>query len=262
MANQKLLEIKNSATLDEIWDLCVRNVFYDKEKYINRLLKMFDGLGINTTSKIADLSAGGGFPAQDLIKLGYNVDCFDGFADELFNTNATEVGLQVKCQKVLWDKLPNIVKPNTYDFAFCRGNSFIYAGGGWDSIKTSTITDSITQFEATMKIFASLIKKGGHIYIDKFKDNELGHSEKVASLMVEGQSQDLLFSSKRFPKEKVRQVFMERLAKNEVVKSEQRITYDLTSEELESIVQKSGFSEIKLINIPEERHFDVWLAKK
>jgi len=88
-----ILEIHNDPSQDEIWDLCVRNFLYDQKKYVDEIVALFERLGITKESKIADVSAGGGFLALDLIGFGYKVDCFDAFASDLFNENAKKHSL-------------------------------------------------------------------------------------------------------------------------------------------------------------------------
>jgi len=107
-----------------------------------------------------------------------------------------------------------------------------------------------------------MVKSGGGLYIDKFKDSELGHREKLATISVGGQPQDLIFSSQRSPEDKLRRVYMERVVGDEVVAKETRITYDLSGEELVGFMKDAGFSEVEKTEVSEEKHFDVWLGKK
>ncbi len=261
---KNILEIHSNPTLDEVWDLCIRNFLYDQKKYLSEITALFERVDITKESRIADVSAGGGFPALDLIEMGYQVDCFDGFAADLFNQNAKKQGQETLCQPVLWEDLPQTSQPGQYDFVFCRGNSFIFAGGGWAELNDFDIEKVRADYARTARIFADLLKKGGHMYIDKFKDSELGHREKLATIKVGERAEDLMFSSKRSPETKTRQVFMQRMVGDEVVNTETRITYDLLGEELLQFLKEAGFSDIQKINaeVPEEKHFDVWLAEK
>lgn len=261
----ELLEIHKNPTLDEVWDLCVRNFLYNQEQYTNEIIKLFKKIGITKESRIADVSAGGGFPAINLSKLGYKVDCFDGFADELFNKNAKKEGVQISCKKKLWQEIPQTVEQGSYDFVFCRGNSFIFAGGGWDEISSEIdMREVMKNYVDTMKIFVDMVRKGGYMYLDKFKDSEQGHREKLATIKVGGREEDLIFSSDRSQGDGLRRVFMERVVGEDIVSKESRITYDLSGVELVDMAKKAGFSEITQINaaVSEEKHFDVWLAKK
>ncbi|MFA5872202.1 MAG: hypothetical protein WC858_05825 [Parcubacteria group bacterium] len=261
----KILEIHPEPTLDEIWDLCVRNFLYDQKKYVDEIVALFDKIGITKESRIADVSAGGGFPAINLAKLGYRVDCFDGFADELFNKNAKKEGVSAECKKILWQKIPHIVRLESYDFIFCRGNSFIFAGGGWDKITPDIDMEKVTRdYTNTMKIFADILKDGGYMYIDKFKDSEQGHREKLATIKVGDHEEGLIFSSDRNQGDGFRRVYMERVVGKKTVSKESRITYDLSETELIEMAKSAGFSKINAINdfIGSEKHFDVWLTKK
>ncbi len=262
--SKKILEIHANPTLDEVWDLCVRNFLYDQKKYVNEVLEIFARLGITKESKIADVSAGGGFPALNLIALGYKVDCFDGFATDLFDQNAKKEGQDVTCKKALWEELPELVSPGEYDFVFCRGNSFIYAGGGWSETSGFDIEKVRADYIKTAKIFAGMLKAGGYMYIDKFKDSELGYREKLATIKVGSNLEDLVFFSERSPESKLRKASVQRMAGGDVTNFEVKITYDLSKEELINFLKEGGFSDVEVINseVPEEKHFDVWLAKK
>jgi hypothetical protein len=261
---ENILEIHSNPSLDEVWDLCIRNFLYDQKKYISEILALFERIGITKESKIADVSAGGGFPALNLIELGYRVDCFDGFASDLFNKNVTKQGQNTSCKEVLWQDLPEVTPQGQYDFIFCRGNSFIFAGGGWTELTGFDIEKVRADYEKTAKIFADMLKSGGYMYVDKFKDSELGHRERLATIKVGERAEDLMFSSKRSPETKTRQVYMQRMVGDEVVNNETRVTYDLLGDELSQFLKDGGFSSVERINveIPEEKHFDVWLAKK
>lgn len=196
-----------------------------------------------------------------MIKLGYQVDCFDGFTQELFDNNAKKYGVEVQCQPALWQDLPEALADKQYDFIFCRGNSYIYAGGGWDEVRDVDQAKIMTDYQKTMDIFAGIMADGGYMYIDKFKDDELGHKEKLATIKVGAEPQDLVFSSRRFSALKNRQAIMELIAHDTVVQKEVRVTYDLSEAELMQLAVNSGLK-IERIEVTEEKHFDVWLARK
>jgi len=207
---------------------------------------------------------GGGFPSLELIKDGYRVTCTDGFEDEviLFNSKAKQLGLDKSCKKILWNELVKKFSPDAFDFLFCRGNSFIYAGGGWNSMVEINTSRAIVDYKKTLKIFYNLIKPGGWIYLDKFKDSETTHREKVCEIKVgENNPEELIFWTERYPEQKIRQASMIRKIGN-VEKKVPNITYDLSSTELESIFSEVGFKNVRRLDLPSESHFDIWLAQK
>jgi len=108
-----MIEIHSNPTFDEIWDICVRNFLYNQDKYVNEILALFERIGITKESKIADISVGGGFPAINLIKLGYKIDCFGAFSRELFDKNSELAGLDIKCSAIFWKDiaLPEYARP-------------------------------------------------------------------------------------------------------------------------------------------------------
>ncbi len=109
-----------------------------------------------------------------------------------------------------------------------------------------------------------MVRDGGYMYIDKFKDSERSHREKLATIKVGSREEDLLFSSDRSKGDGMRRVFIERTVGDDVISKTSRITYDLSGAELIDMAKKAGFSEVNLINdaVDEEKHFDAWLAKK
>jgi hypothetical protein len=98
--------------------------------------------------------------------------------------------------------------------------------------------------------------------VDKFKDEETTHLEKVCEIKVNGgASEDLIFWTERFPEQKIRQASMIRKV-GEVEQKTPNITYDLSGEELESFLTEIGFKNIQKPSLQSEQHFDVWIAQK
>jgi hypothetical protein len=260
----KLFTFDHEPTFAELWDVCVYNLLYQVGDYIRDVESLFQKLGISKESKIIDTSAGGGFPGIELAKDGYNIVCTDGFDDEveLFNQKAEGQGVDARCAKTFWKDLPALFQGNTFDFLFCRGNSFIYAGGGWNAMAEVNREESEKNYIETLKVFYDLLKPGGWMYIDKFKDEETTHQEKVCEIKVNnGRVEDLIFWTERFPEQKIRQASMIR-KQGDTERKTPNITYDLSSQELESFLAGIGFKSIQKTSIPSEKVFDVWIAQK
>ncbi len=260
----KTFQFDHEPTFAELWDACVYNLLYQAQDYKKDIVELFSKIGIDKKSKIIDVSAGGGFPALELIKDGYDIVCSDGFDDEveLFNRKAKQEKVSSRCIKVLWKELPEHFSSNSFDFLFCRGNSFIYADGGWNTpIKVDTI-EVMNNYQNTLNIFYDLLQPGGWIYVDKFKDNETTHQEKVGEVKVNNEnSEDLIFWTQRFPEKKMRQASMIR-KENDHEKKIPNISYDLSSVELEGLLGKAGLRNIQKIDLPSEKTFDIWIAQK
>ncbi len=260
----KKFEFDHEPTFAELWDKCVYSLLYDVEKYKGDIEALLAELGINKNSDIIDVSAGGGFPALELIEDDYNVTCTDGYADQvvLLNQKALNQGLKVRCDQVLWNDLLEKFPAQSFDFMFCRGNSFIYAGGGWNSMIKVDTENALDKYKQTLKTFYDLLKDGGWIYIDKFKDTETTHREKVGEIEVQGEeAEELIFWTERFPAQKIRQASMIR-KKGDQEQKVPNITYDLSSSELESILREVGFKNVQKKRIDGETHFDIWIAQK
>jgi SAM-dependent methyltransferase len=255
---------KKQPTFAELWDACVYQLLYNISDYKQDIEKLFAQLDVTKDSAIIDVAAGGGFPALDLVKDGYNFICTDGSPDEvdLFNEKSIQTDLTVKCSEVHWDNLSDKFPPSSFDFLFCRGNSFIYAAGGWNENVAVQAEKSLSIYRKTLSIFYDLLKSGGWIYLDKFKDSETTHRVKVADIQVgNGQKEELIFWTERFPEQKIRRASM--IRKNgDVENAVPNITYDLSSLELEQLFQDVGFKNVQKIELPSEQNFDVWIAQK
>ena len=209
----KRFEFDHEPTFAELWDKCVYNLLYDAHRYTGDIKSLFAELSIDKDSNIIDVSAGGGFPALELIKDGYEVTCTDGYEDQvtLLNEKALNQGLEVRCEQILWKDLPKKIPLMSSKFLFCRGNSFIYAGGGWNAMMHVDTENALDKYKQTLRIFYDLLKEGGWIYIDKFKDTETTHRGKVGEIQVEGKEpEELIFWTQRFPEQKIRQASMVR----------------------------------------------------
>ncbi len=251
-------------TFAELWDKCVYGLLYNIDEYLQDIEELFTKLGVTKKSYIIDASAGGGFPSLDLIKAGYNIVCTDGFQDEvdLFNKKSKSFELEARCINVRWENLQSNFQNNTFDFLFCRGNSFIYAGGGWNETIEIEQDKSLSNYKQTLSTFYDLIKPNGWIYIDKFKDSETSHREKVGEIKVgNNPNEDLIFWTQRFPEKRIRQASM--IRKNESgERGVPNITYDLSAPELEKMFVEVGFKNVQKINLNSEKHFDIWIAQK
>lgn len=250
-------------TFAEIWDKCVY-LLYDIEDFKTDLIQLYQKLGIHKGSKIIDVAAGAGFPSLDLMKGGYEITCTDGAEDmvELFNSKAAEAGITNRCRKALWLELPQIFNQEQFDLLMCRGNSFIYADGGWNRHEMPDQERAIKSYTRTLQAFYDRLKSGGWVHLDKFKDSETGHEVKVSEIKVNNKTtEDLVFWTQRDTAAKVRQAAMIRRVEGKR-QSIPNITYDLLGAELEQMMAEVGFVDIQKISLPSEKLFDIWVGRK
>lgn len=262
--NMKTFNFNHNPTFAELWDVCVYNLLYKIEDYKIDVEKLFSKIGVTKESNIIDVSSGSGFPSLELLEDGYKVTCVDGFIDEveLFNEKARRKNIKSKSVQILWNNLPKSFNKESFDFLFCRGNSFIYAGGGWNTMIDIDKENSLKNYKSTLKIFYDLLKPGGWIYVDKFKDSETTHREKVCEIKINSNiPEELIFWTERYPKQKIRQASMIRKV-GDIENKTPNITYDLNCKELELFLADTGFKNIQKIKLPSEKHFDVWIAQK
>jgi SAM-dependent methyltransferase len=259
------IRFENEPSFAELWNVCLYNFLYNIEDYKKDIEELFSQIGITKESKILDVSAGGGFPAIDLIKDGYQIDCLDISDDEikLFDQRANELNLSVRCKKGAWLDIPKLFEQNTYDFIFCRGNSFIYAAGGWNEKIEIDRQQSLDSYLKTLKIFKDALKSGGHLYLDKFKDKEAVGRKKVCKIQIGEESEEnLFFQTQISPEENTRRAALVRASLFGKKEGFKKATYNLTETETEELFKKAEFRENNKLDIPSEKYFVVWLAKK
>ena len=258
------LKFEKEPEFPELWDACLYNLLYDSKKHTEEIQELFVENGISKNSKIIDVSAGTGFPAIELTEKGYAIDCMDASEDEIkvFNKKAKKKDLKLECKKLEWLEMPKHYKKNNYDFMFCRGNSFIYAAGGWNKHKEVNKEESLKKYKDTLKVFYDLLNKNGILYLDKFKDSEIPHKTKVGTVQIKDKKYDLIFYNEIKKELNTRYAAMLLKDKNGMEKGLPNITYLLSEEEVIKILKEVGFKEVKEIILKTEGHFVVWLAKK
>jgi len=248
----------------KLWDKCLYNLLYDSKSHIKELINLFKENRIKKSSKIIDTSAGTGFPALELTEKGYKIDCMDAMDDEIkvFHSKAKEKRIKIRCKKLRWLQIPKHYPKNKYNFVFCRGNSFIYASGGWNSYKKVNKKESLRKYEKTLQIFYNLLNDNGILYIDKFKDKEKPGKTKVGVVKIGEKEYELLFYTEIKKKLNIRQAQMIMIDENGKERGLPNITYLLTMQELIKMLKKVGFKKVKKIKLKSEKHFDILLAYK
>jgi glycine/sarcosine N-methyltransferase len=264
LRNKMKLKFDKEPIFAELWDACLYNLLYDSEKYVDEILRLFNDKEITKQSHIIDVSAGTGFPALELIEKGYDVDCMDAMDDEIevFTEKAKKKGLKTRCKKLTWLEMPKHYKKEDYNLVFCRGNSFIYAAGGWNKSQGVDKKKSLEIYEKTLKVFYNLLEDSGTLYIDKFKDSEKPHKTKVGVVQIKDKKYDLIFYNEVNIKSKERYAAMLLRDENGKEKGLPNMTYLLSGKELEDMLKNVGFKKVEKINLKSEGHFDVWLATK
>jgi methylase of polypeptide subunit release factors len=249
-------------TFAELWEVC-SGLFYNEKAYCDDMEHLLSSHNITTKTPVIDVAAGSGFPGLGLVRRNYNITCSDGAEDEvsLLNKRSTEEGLDLECKQIFWTDLNKHFSPESFDAVLCRGNSFIYAGGGWNQDAEVNAEQSLTAYREAATQFAQLLTPGGILYVDKFLDTEVSHRDTVASIDVEGKKEDLIFWTQRFPEEKIRRASMIRTGANGET-GIPNITYDLTFPELEKILLESGFRSVEKSTFPSEKLFGALIAKK
>ncbi len=260
----KLFVFKKKPSFAKLWDTCLYNLLYDAQKYAEEIEQILTKLGMSKDSNFIDVSAGTGFMSMELAERGYKFDFMDATDDEIaeFSKKAKEKNLQIRCKKIKWLDIPKTYDKDSFDMVFCRGNSFIYAAGGWNKLNKIDYNKSIELYEKTLKIFYDLLKTGGWLYIDKFKDNETPGKASIGKAIISGRSYDLFFYSEIKKNEKYRMASILLRDEHGNEKGLPNVTPILKLPKLISMLKKAGFKEVKKFNLKNEKHFDVILTKK
>lgn len=259
------IEIEDSPTFSEIWKLNEYNLLYNVEQHVEEVEGLFNKIKIDKKSKILDSCVGPGFMTTELIEKGYTIFSNDRDKNnvEPFIKNLTHKGITPKITYDEWIDLKKSYKPNSLDFIFNKGNTFIYADGGFQRKITIDKNISLNLFRKTLSIYYDLLKKGGYLYIDKYKDSEIPAEKIAARLKISKtkEKKDLIFKVERKPKEGYRFASVSLRDKNGNIEGHNFTSYDLTEDEMETLLKEAGFK-VQRLNLKSEKHFVVWLAQK
>ncbi|MFA5872201.1 MAG: aminotransferase class V-fold PLP-dependent enzyme [Parcubacteria group bacterium] len=262
----EVLDVPTEPDFAELWKLTEYKLLYDSQAYAEEMEKLFEKIGINKKSNILDTCVGPGFFSTELLQKGYNLQTADMSEKTIkpFQESLREAGIKHKVTKSSWLDLTRHFGNESFDMLLNRGNTIIYAGGGWNEDKKINASQSLNALEKTLKVYFDLLKQGGYLYVDKFRDSEIPDKKVAARLNIKstGEQKDLVFYVERKPEDNVR--FAQLLLRDKSGKENglPNVAYDLSEEEMENLLKKVGFSEIKKLKLKEERHFVVWLAKK
>ena len=250
----------------ELWRLTEYNLLYDSNAYAEEVEKIFGEIGINKESKILDTCVGPGFLSTELLQKKYNLRTADISLETIipFKNRLKELGIKHNVVQSSWLELGKHFPDQSFDMIFNRGNTIIYANGGWDEHVKVDKNKTLKILEKTLKVYYNLLKPGGYLYVDKFRDSEIPDSKTAARLNIkdEGIKKDLIFNVERKPQEGVRSASLTLRDNDYSENFLSSVSYDLSEDELFDLLKKVGFSEIKKIKLEEEKHFVVWLAQK
>lgn len=263
----EVLEVETAPRSADLWKITEYQLLYDVNAYVEEMEKLFEKIKIDKSSKILDTMVGPGFFTTEMLQKGYNIDTADFNQDSVlpFVENVKELGLKQVVTVGSWLDLPQHYKNKSFDLLFNRGNSIIYAAGGWNEIKPINREESIAKTLETLKTFCGLLKPGGYLYIDKYRDSEIPDQKVAARLIIKDikEEKDVVFTVDRKANENARHrqlLLRDRDGKEDVLLT--GYVYDLTEAELEDLLHQAGFFKVEKLNFKQERHFVVWLAQK
>lgn len=262
----EVLDVSVEPNFAELWRLTEYKLLYNSKEYVEEMEKLFEKIGIDKKSALLDTCVGPGFFSTELLKGGYNLSTADMSEETIkpFYRGLKELGINHKVVKSTWLDLLNHFPKSSFDMLFNRGNTVIYANGGWMEKTTINKEKTLKVLLDTFKVYYELLKTGGYFYVDKFRDSEIPDRKVVARLNIQEtkEQKDVVFHVERKPENNVRfaQILLRNKDGNE--KGTSFMAYDLSEDEMEDLLKKAGFSEVEKIKVKEERHFVVWLAKK
>ncbi len=263
--NLEILDIEAEPTFPEMWKLAAYKLVYDVDSYVDDIENLFKKIGVTKESKILDTCVGPGFLSTELLKNGYNLSTADKNLNMIvpFQESLKELGINHTTVISPWLGLHEHFEKNSFNVIFNRANSFIYAAGGWNEMAVVNRGESLDVMQKTLQVYFDLLKPGGYLYVDKFRDSEIPDKKVVARLNIKksGKQEDLIFYVERRPEQGVRFAQMLLRDKEGNEKGLPNIAYDLSEDEMETLLTKVGFNFSRL-RIKSERHFSVWLAQK
>jgi len=260
------LDVPTTPSFAELWKLTEYKLLYDGKAYIEEMEKLFEKIGIDKKSVLLDTCVGPGFFSTELLQKGYNLMTADKSEEMIkpFYAGLRELGIEHKVVKSTWLDLPKHFENLSFDLLFNRGNTVIYANGGWNEEIIIDKEKTVESLKNTFKIYFDLLKPGGYLYIDKFRDSEIPDKKVPARLNIEDtkNQEDLVFYVERKPESNVRFAQLLLRDKDGNENGLPNMAYDLSESEMEDLLKKVGFAKIEKIKLKEERHFVVWLAQK
>ena len=181
---------------------------------------------------------------------------------QLFQQKAKAMDVETQPQRSTWLEIPQHYQRESYDLLLCRGNSFIYAAGGWNEHQEVNKEKSFKLYEETLRIFHESLRTGGFLYVDKFKDNEENGETTFAQVLIDDKPIELTFSHNINRELNTRQVYFFTKRSNGTKDGASNITYNLSEQELIELFGQVGFRNIKKLKLETEKHFDAYLAQK
>ncbi|MBP6060576.1 MAG: aminotransferase class V-fold PLP-dependent enzyme [Candidatus Pacebacteria bacterium] len=261
----EVLDVENEPTFPELWKLAEYKLLYDSKEYFADMEHLFDKIGINKQSKMLDTAVGPGFFSTELLREGYDLSTADKNPNMIlpFQQSLKEIGINHKTTISSWLELPKYYKNESFDLLLNRGNTFIYAAGGWNEMSFINKNETLDIMRKTLKTYYDLLKPGGYLYLDKFRDSEIPDKKVVARLNIENKKEreDIIFYVERKPEQSVRFAQMLLRDKDGKEKGLPNVAYDLSENEMESLLREVGFK-FSRVPLKSERHFVVWLAQK
>jgi SAM-dependent methyltransferase len=240
-----------------LWELCMHFEFA-REVTASGIA---DWLGPPDQRRILDSACGSGFPALELIAMGYDITCADGSELMLrhFRRNARLEGLTVEPVQLWWEEMPARFG-DSYDIVINRGGGNYKYAGAWD---VERLPDRLAMREAISQ-WVRCLRPGGTLYIDFARESELEHLRPEVSTHP-----TLLIGDHRV--DIVEQITVDHEAKVRYWHSEltidgqrhefQRRSHCLSREEFTTTLAGCGLTGIEQIAIKGE-HYDVYSATR
>lgn len=249
----------------ELWRLCEDKLLYSPRAYFEEMTRLFKRTGITKQSRLLDTCVGSGFFSIDLLREGFDLTTADKNPNMVapFAKELRENGIAHQTTISSWLDLPKHFQDESFDMLLNRGNSLIYAAGGWNERTTIDRKKSIDTLRKTLAIYYRLLKSGGCLYVDKFRDDEPPAKKVVARLSIaKKEMKDIVFYVERKPEDDIR--FAQMLLRDRKGREDglPNMAYDLSEDELETLLRETGFKTVERLALTTERHFAVWLARK
>ena len=174
----KTFDLRDSG-FDEVWNAALYNELYPNYRsFYKEITDLLKQNNISKQSRILDSCVGSGFLTKDLLLDGYDIDLVDknpSFGEAFISEVNKKLQLKKYILQAQWSDYQDhpSMKPNTYDWIFNRGNSFIYASGGINQEFSADSQLAKRRFIQSLEGLYYVLKPGGVLLLDKYKDEEL-----------------------------------------------------------------------------------------
>ncbi len=236
----------------KLWDQTLKHLY--TEEYTNSLIEL---LKENQVKTVLDCGRGVGFPAIDLARAGFGVDCVDESHEAInkLEENLYKSGVDLNYHLLSWGSLHKTGKK--FDAIVCQGNTIAYLGTWHQKV---TIENQLNKMIVCLQSMYEVLNPGGIMFVDITSQNEYDRGP-VFEMEIPSSDPKINWIVEHDWKNRQRIVRSRRELEGEL-HTFNYYSFILEHEELKVLLRGVGFSTIQKIVVPGENLYEVFLVRK